>query len=172
MGPAGTQRPTRRTPEALQRCRPPAGMAGRRPVLRGAPIDEPLPERPGRPPFNAERAAEEATGHVRWLRPDFQNPQGKDTAAADTQATLALPDAPGKKKASGRKKLPWPDSLPAQTAALKDLLLASPTPLTPEAIAATFARSSDKRLALITEICETLTSLGLATRTENQAFAA
>ena len=54
----------------------------------------------------------------------------------------------------------------------KDLLLASPTPLTPEAIAATFARSSDKRLALITEICEALTSLGLATATEDAAFAA
>ena len=159
MGPARTQRPTRKTPEALQRC------------LRGASIDEPLPERPGRPPFNAERATEEANGHIRWLRPDFQNPQGT-FAAADTQTTLALPDAPGKKKPSGSKKLPWPDSLPAQTAALKDLLLASPTPLTPEAIAATFARSSDKRLALITEICEALTSLGLATATEDAAFAA
>ena len=136
--------------------------------LRGEGIDEPLLER--LVALNAERAAEEATGHVRWLRPDFQNPKGS-SATADTQSTLALPDAPTKKKPGGSKKLPWPDSLPAQTAALKDLLLASPEPLTPEAIAATFARSA-QRVPLITEICETLTSLGLATATEDAAFAA
>src|SRR5436309_1972762 len=30
--------------------------------------------------LNAERAAEEARGLVRWLRPEFQNPQGKPAA--------------------------------------------------------------------------------------------
>ena len=138
--------------------------------LRGEGIDEPLLER--LVALNAERAAEEATLPVRWLRPDFQNPRGS-SATAETQSTLALPDAPTKKKPDGRKKLPWPDSLPApsKSAALKDLLLASPEPLTPEALAATFARSKT-RVPLITEICETLTSLGLATRTEDAAFAA
>ncbi|BAM03848.1 class I SAM-dependent DNA methyltransferase [Phycisphaera mikurensis] len=126
---------------------------------RGDDIDEPLLER--LVALNAERAAEEATGHVRWLRPDFQNPQGKE-ATTEQQTTLDLPDAPAPKKPSG-KKLRWPDTLPAQTAILRDLLTASPTPLTPEALAASFP-TAKTRLAQITEICETLTSLGLATK--------
>ena len=135
--------------------------------LAGESIDEPLLER--LVALNAERAAEEATGHVRWLRPDFQNPGGS-TATGDEQKTLDLPDAPAKKKGKA-KKLPWPDTLPAQTAALRDLLAASPTPLTPDQIATRFARSA-KRVDLIHELCQTLTSLGLATETDDQAFAA
>lgn len=134
---------------------------------QGDDIDEPLLER--LVALNAVRAAEEATGHVRWLRPDFQNPQGKQ-ATPEQQTELDLPDAPAPKKPSG-KKLRWPDTLPAQTAILRDLLTASPTPLTPEALAASFP-TAITRLAQITEICETLTSLGLATRTEDAAFAA
>jgi hypothetical protein len=38
--------------------------------------------------LNAERAAEEARGLVRWLRPEFQNPQGPSTAP--TQANLSI----------------------------------------------------------------------------------
>ena len=106
---------------------------------------------------------------IRWLRPDFQNPQGKE-ATADTQTKLALADAPAKKKASA-KKLPWPETLPAQTAAVKDLLTTSSTPLAPEAIAERFAYGGT-RVDLIRELCQTLTSLGLATETDDQAFAA
>src|SRR3954447_4122114 len=38
--------------------------------------------------LNAERAAEERGGQVRWLRPEFQNPSGTGTAA--TQGELEL----------------------------------------------------------------------------------
>ena len=111
---------------------------------------------------------------VRWLRPGFQNPGGS-TSAADDQKTLDLPNAPAKKTGGKAKKLPWPDTLPAPTgdgpAALRDLLAASPTPLTPNQIAASFA-CSGKRVSLIHELCQTLTSLGLATQTDVRAFAA
>src|SRR5439155_14638203 len=40
--------------------------------------------------LNAERAAEEERGLIRWLRPEFQNPQG---AAAVRQADVDLPAA-------------------------------------------------------------------------------
>ena len=138
--------------------------------LAGGEISEPLLER--LVALNAERAAEEATGHIRWLRPDFQNPAGS-AATTDQQTTLDLPDQkqPATPTATKGKKLPWPTTLPAQTAALKDLLAASPTPLTPEAIATHFARSAN-RVDLIRELCQTLTSLGLATETDEQAFAA
>jgi hypothetical protein len=71
--------------------------------------------------LNAERAAEERRGHIRWLRPEFQNPTG--TVAA-TQARLAedtdeesVPDAkPG--------ALPlWPKKRPEQIRAVRDLVI-------------------------------------------------
>jgi hypothetical protein len=42
--------------------------------------------------LNAERAAEEAAGRIRWLRPDFQNP----SVAVDPQkqAKTVLPQSP------------------------------------------------------------------------------
>jgi hypothetical protein len=74
--------------------------------------------------LNAERAAEEARGLVRWLRPDFQNPAaastavtapdaasapGTPTAAGTTQPNLALPTpaadpAPARKPGKRRGK--------------------------------------------------------------------
>ena len=42
--------------------------------------------------LNAERAAEERRGLVRWLRPDFQNPGGAGTVQAEADlATVTQP---------------------------------------------------------------------------------
>jgi hypothetical protein len=43
--------------------------------------------------LNAERAKEEASGLVRWLRPDYQNPGG----AQAQQTALAVEVEPGSK---------------------------------------------------------------------------
>ncbi|WP_200347093.1 hypothetical protein [Halochromatium glycolicum] len=53
--------------------------------------------------LNAERAAEEACGRVRWLRPEFQNPdgQGADGLAVDGGAGTAPEPAAAAKR-------PWP----------------------------------------------------------------
>src|SRR5205823_5428598 len=62
--------------------------------------------------LNAERAAEEERGLIRWLRPDFQNPQG---AAAVRQGELELPaTAETPAAAKPKQKAPWPKSLAEQ----------------------------------------------------------
>lgn len=65
--------------------------------------------------LNAKRAVEEQQGKIRWLRPEFQNPESSEK----NQKDLAIgtdSDAPKKatkkKKAAGKKKLPLPASLP------------------------------------------------------------
>jgi hypothetical protein len=80
--------------------------------------------------LNAKRAAEEAAGTVRWLRPEFQARSagaqaGLDVAPEDddTAATpAAAPAAPVVKR-------PWPAGLPEQIKAVAELLATSPTPL-------------------------------------------
>lgn len=76
--------------------------------------------------LNAQRAAEEKKGTVHWLRPEFQNPEGR--AAAPTQVVIDEADESALARPSGR--LPWPASLPEQVRAVADVLSAAPAPLT------------------------------------------
>jgi hypothetical protein len=68
----------------------------------------------------AERAAEEKRGLVRWLRPEFQNPSG---AKAATQASLVATDGPEEAAATQpTAAAPWPKKLPEQIAAIRDIV--------------------------------------------------
>ena len=59
--------------------------------------------------LNAERAAEEAAGHVRWLRPDDQIPRFAKAAAAARSATPRSPPCQtGPSPRSGRPDPPLP----------------------------------------------------------------
>lgn len=71
--------------------------------------------------LNHERAEEEKQGLIRWLRPEFQNPQGTKAA---TQVSLGLETAKPAKATKGKKaaKRAWPKGLPARVAAVRDLL--------------------------------------------------
>ncbi len=106
--------------------------------------------------LNSERAAEEARGLIRWLRPDYQNPQ-----AVSVQTTMADADeAPKAVAASG--KMPqqaWPSELPQQVAAVVQLLSSSGMALTAERIAQHFKGQGPwkKRLP---QILDTLEALG------------
>ena len=123
--------------------------------------------------LNHERAEEEAKGQIRWLRPDFQNPQGD----AEPESTATQSDLPGtdtaKKKATKKtaktkaKKSPWPKTLPEQITAVRDVLNASTGPVTPAQIAQQFTRANKTRLA---EVLETLTSLGHATESNDGEY--
>lgn len=80
--------------------------------------------------LNAKRAAEEAAGTVRWLRPEFQ------ARAAGAQAGLdvapddeAVTGEPAAAPAAPVVKRPWPSGLPEQIKAVAELLAASPQPL-------------------------------------------
>jgi hypothetical protein len=103
--------------------------------------------------LNAERAAEERAGRVRWLRPEFQR-----TAA--TQAGLDV-EMEEEAQVARAAKAPWPATLPDRVRGIRDYLLQSPSPTPADAIARTFARARTPEVAAI---LDTLVALGQATR--------
>ncbi|MEZ5413691.1 MAG: type IIL restriction-modification enzyme MmeI [Opitutaceae bacterium] len=104
--------------------------------------------------LNHERAAEEAKGHIRWLRPDYQNPQGT-TATKPDQSEL---DVATTTKPAPTGKLPWPTTLPDKVAILRTLL--PTTGPDAAALASHFGKRTKSRLTEITQILDTLRSLG------------
>jgi hypothetical protein len=120
--------------------------------------------------LNTRRAAEEASGTVRWLRPEFQNPAQASTATAEqTAMDLGSTDTandgeeteaptPAAKPATQQ---PWPATLPEQIKAVADVLSASPSALDMEAIAAHFKGRGPWRNRLPV-ILETLVAIGRA----------
>jgi hypothetical protein len=99
--------------------------------------------------LNAERRAEEASGLVRYLRPEYQAPN----AVAVTQTLEGfIEEAP----AAVRRKQPWPIAIPEQFRVVKDALRSAPLQ-TAQQIASGFRPASRTRTQ---EILETLTVLG------------
>jgi hypothetical protein len=101
--------------------------------------------------LNAKRRAEEASGIIRWLRPEYQAPN-----YVPVTSTLAgfVEEAP----TAVRRKQPWPAAIPDQFRVVKDAMR-SATPQTPQQIAAAFRPAPRTRVA---EILATLTALGQA----------
>ena len=111
--------------------------------------------------LNRTRAAEEARGQIRWLRPDYQNPAGHAAAKAE-QTELNIGTA------STTAKTPWPSRLPDQIAAVR-ATLQDMGEATPEQIARTFTRA---RTTSVQPLLESLTALGQARLIEGGRFAA
>jgi hypothetical protein len=113
--------------------------------------------------LNAQRAAEEAAGQVRWLRPEYQAPnevqqgvQGK--LLEDEEETVAVSAAVAKQA--------WPDTLPAQAAALRDLLASLDQSVELSTLAAAFeGKVTPKRKTDIQRLLETMAALGQAEMT-------
>ena len=112
--------------------------------------------------LNAERAREEAAGHIRWLRPTFQNPQATlvavDPEKQPKTASTATAETP---TPATSEKSPWPATLPEQMALLARLLATAPAPLAESAIAARITGKGPwkKRLP---GLLQTLVALGRA----------
>jgi hypothetical protein len=102
--------------------------------------------------LNAARAAEERSGLVRWLRPEFQS-----TTA--TQAGLGVEMEEEEQQPARAGRLPWPLALPERVRAVRDYLMQTPAPVAPEIVARNFTRA---RLPDVKAILETLTALGHA----------
>lgn len=107
--------------------------------------------------LNHRRAAEEAQGKIRYLRPEFQDPEG-----TQKEQELDLPatedNAAAKAIAAKARKRAWPRTLPEQVAALQELLPElGPDPV---ALTAAFGRASKKRQSEIEQILQTLAALG------------
>ena len=111
--------------------------------------------------LNKERAEEEARGHIRWLRPDYQNPTGAQTANGK-QAELDV--GPSAKI----EKAPWPKALPDQIAAVREVL-SEMGEATPEQIARRFMRA---RTTVVQPLLDSLTALGQAERVEDRSYVA
>ena len=133
--------------------------------------------------LNAQRAQEEKTGKVRWLRPAFQNAaayqaaskvqnntlQNKELIANEIyglQTDLIPKSDPNNKKLVqlGRKDLPhWPSTLAAQVSAVAQRLAAPGAALSLADIEASFKGQGPWKKSL-PRILETLKTLGRARR--------
>ncbi len=135
--------------------------------------------------LNAERAAEEARGLIRWLRPEFQNP----AAGQATQTQLAMPEldeedseddsdeaeptkggrskkSAAKKSATkekAAKKLPFPEKLPEQVQAIRQQLATSTQPLSAAEMSKRFTKAKADR---VEELLLSLVTLGIARQVE------
>ncbi len=108
--------------------------------------------------LNEQRRAEEVSGVIRWLRPEFQAPNELAVQAALTGFI------PVEAAVAAKRKQPWPVTLTEQVRAIKNALRAMPLQ-TPQQIASGFKPASRTR---VTEILETLTALGQTRQVEDR----
>jgi hypothetical protein len=109
--------------------------------------------------LNAERAAEEKQGIVRYLRPEFQ-------CLGHAAQTGFLPSGSATAtEAVRRERRAWPTSLPERVRAIREALAAQAAPVTAEVLAKEFLRA---RVAELSGILETLVLLGQARQSGNQ----
>ncbi|RLA39291.1 MAG: hypothetical protein DRQ64_07230 [Gammaproteobacteria bacterium] len=103
--------------------------------------------------MNSQRAAEEAQGHIRWLRPEYQAPDEKQTSAellvADASAVSVV-------SATSKKEV-WPKELREQINVLLGLMQQGPS--TAEQLASQFKR---KPVKAVSQVLSALESLGRA----------
>lgn len=110
--------------------------------------------------LNRDRAAEEARGEIRWLRPEYQNPTGaQGTAKTDA---LDLGDAP----VEATDKPAWPKTMPEQVAAVRDALSTLGAG-TPEQIARQFKKA---RTTSVLPLLDSMAALGLAVRSDAGSY--
>lgn len=111
--------------------------------------------------LNKTRAEEEARGHIRWLRPEYQNPEGHVAAKGKTKdMDLGV--------TAKVEKAPWPKTLPEQIAAVREAL-AEMGEATPDQIARRFMRA---RTTSVQPLLESLAALGQAEKTDGDRYAA
>lgn len=119
--------------------------------------------------LNHQRAEEEERDLIRWLRPEFQNPQ--DTKPQGKQKTLDVGTKEKKPKAKTTKikKAAWPKTLPARISAVRSALQEQTKPCEPTEIAKRFSRV---KIETIEELLETLVEVGQARLTDEGRFVA
>lgn len=112
--------------------------------------------------LNRARAAEEARGQVRWLRPAYQAPDYQTPIAQ----TLDLGDAA---TAMGDNVIPWPGTLPEQVSAVQGVLAIAAAPLAPQDVARAF---KGKRAGTVRPVLDALATIGMARRLADGRYAA
>ncbi len=120
--------------------------------------------------LNAERAAEEARGLVRWLRPEFQKPAAT-RAPEQTELDTGTEETALEVAAATPQKRAWPAALPDQVRAVSQVLTEAKQPLTVEDLASRFSgRGPWKRR--LPQVLATLEAVGRLRATEAGAYVA
>jgi len=115
--------------------------------------------------LNRVRAEEERGGLVRWLRPDYQHPQGTAQGALDMKdAEATRPVAAGGSQA----KSIFPANLAEQARAVRGALVSCSGVVTAAQLAKSFQRA---RVDRIEELLQTLVLLGQARQVEAGKYA-
>lgn len=113
--------------------------------------------------LNARRAAEEAAGTVRWLRPEFQQGQGvragAPSAAPDDEAVDETPAGRAVPVVGPTAARPWPVGLTEQIKAVAEVLAQAGRALTLDEVATHFSGRGRWRERLPT-LLDTLVALG------------
>jgi hypothetical protein len=103
--------------------------------------------------LNTQRAAEEAQGHIRWLRPAYQNPEARSAEQSPAQQErmtgldVAIVPEP-------IAKCPWPKAMREQVAVIRELLILGPCSV--EQLAARFQRKPVKAVSAVLEALEAM----------------
>jgi hypothetical protein len=115
--------------------------------------------------LNAERAAEEAAGLVRWLRPEYQAPAA--AVQPGVQGVLLEAEEAAEQAPATAARRVWPEKTQTQVAALRELLTALDRPASTEALAAAFdGKATARRKADVQRLLETMAALGQAEEVE------
>lgn len=112
--------------------------------------------------LNKERAAEEAKGKVRWLRPEYQAP---GYAAPPSQEEMVL--AEEEKKAA--EVLEWPAKLPEQVVAVAGIVERAGRPVAANDVAKAF---KGKRASSVVPVLDALAGMGRVRKLEDGRYAA
>lgn len=100
--------------------------------------------------LNAERVTEEAAGHIRWLRPNFQAPEEARRRAVQAEMAIEAANADAVRS--------WPKDAPSQFIALRSVLRLGPA--SPQELARKFKGAP--RSPKMAEMLTTLAALGQA----------
>lgn len=115
--------------------------------------------------LNSERIKEEEKGLFRWLRPEYQNPQGtQDQAQGKLLETETKPTT-----TVAKQKQSWPKTLPEQVAAVRSALAKQDGPVTAKQLKENFKHA---REAKVQELLSALASIGQAHEVESGAYVA
>jgi hypothetical protein len=118
--------------------------------------------------LNAERAKEEAAGHVRWLRPDYQIPRFAKGAQAKT-GELDL----GDKVVAIDKGLPaFPTDRYEQPLAVEAMLSAANQPMDAAELSRGFKRGGKRIEPRVAQVLTTLARYGRVTKLDRGRYAA
>jgi hypothetical protein len=119
--------------------------------------------------LNRERAAEEAQGLVRWLRPEYQARAAGAAPGPETPRIVAEPEpeVPAVAPAPELKPMPWPSERRAQFQALRDLLLGSARLWSLDDLAKGFKSRGRYRDSILAHL-GVLEDLGLVERLDTQ----